>query len=836
MAEWRTVTNAGNTGDESGSDSIQALLDELLGPSGHDDPDSTTDSDIRTPTTTESEAVDRASVEADPVESAPVAGHPAGPSSSDGGPYGLIDSEANHGPTIDTDGSTVNGVGGAVDGVTIAGRSVDGRSVFAETVDPSAPGPDGTIGELGGGTGGDSFTAGSHDGGDEATQVMDRPVDATVIMPAGEVSTVITGRPGAGVGATAPGGVKGASVLKAAVLAVLGLYAILVAAWSIDLFRHQGEVMRGIEFADTALQGMSRSAVGEVVERQNGVLAERSLEISVGDVTVGTDPVTAGATLDADAITNEALDHGRIGFFPFRPVTWVGSFFGTEVIEEQYTIDADRTVTAAEELVAPRLDQPREPELLLQGEQMVVTPGEPGRAVNPRELVGLLPDALDRGEPYRVSMQSVVAEPTIDETAVRTIADEVNSLTATALRFQVLDDSATVDPATLKSWVVLKVESDPTWSFATERVLDDLKPLFPTLGSDDQQARFNVVDEKPIIVPAAETVVCCDEESFARIRQALEDGPANVVGADDGESDDTDDDEDAGLPVAVLEPELVDADEGVAELESLGIIEQVSTFTTNHSCCQNRVTNIHRIADLTRGAIIRPGETFSLNGFVGRRTRENGFVADGAINLGVLEPQVGGGISQYATTLFNAAFYAGMEFVEYQSHSLYISRYPRGREATISWPRPDLKIKNTTDYGILLWNSYTETSITITMYSTKHLDVVDLPRRRSSDRQCRIDITPRLITFPDGTTVEDSVFAVYRPGEGLDCNGNSTRPELTEQTSNQTAEPPPADDPPPESPPAEDPPPEDPPAEDPPADDSSAGGGNGSGDGGDAEG
>ncbi len=505
-------------------------------------------------------------------------------------------------------------------------------------------------------------------------------------------------------------------------------------------------------------------------------------------------------------------------------MTWVGSFFGTEVIEEQYTIDADRTVAAAEELVAPRLDQPREPELLLQGEQMVVTPGEPGITVNSRELVGLLPDALDRGEPYRVSMQPVVAEPTIDETAVRTIADEVNSLTATALRIQVLDDSATVDPATLKSWVALEVQSDPTWSFATERVLDDIKPLFPTLGSEDQQARFDVVDEKPIILPAAETVVCCDEESFDRIRQALEDGPANVVGADDGESDDTDD-EGAGLPVAVLEPKIVGADQGVAELESLGIIEQVSTFTTNHACCQNRVTNIHRIADLTRGAIIRPGETFSLNGFVGRRTRENGFVADGAINLGVLEPQVGGGISQYATTLFNAAFYAGMEFVEYQSHSLYISRYPRGREATISWPRPDLKIKNTTDYGILLWNSYTSTSITVTMYSTKHLDVVDLPLRRSSNRQCRIDITPRLITFPDGTTVEDSVFAVYRPGEGLDCSGNSTRPEPTQEDSNQTAEPPPADDPPPEDPPAEDPPAADPPAGD----------GNGAG-GGDADG
>ena len=222
---------------------------------------------------------------------------------------------------------------------------------------------------------------------------------------------------------------------------------------------------------------------------------------------------------------------------------------------------------------------------------------------------------------------------------------------------------------------------------------------------------------------------------------------------------------------------MVGFDEGVAELESLGIVEEVSSFTTNHPCCANRVVNIQRFADLMQGVIIRPGETFSLNGHVGQRTIEKGFVADGAINLGVLEPQVGGGISQYATTFFNASFYAGLEFVEYQSHSLYISRYPRGREATISWRRPDLKVRNNTPYGILVWNEYTSTSITVTFYSTKHLDVQDLPLRRSSERECRVDITPRLITYPDGTEVEDSVYAVYRPGEGLDCNGESTRPE-----------------------------------------------------------
>ena len=88
-----------------------------------------------------------------------------------------------------------------------------------------------------------------------------------------------------------------------------------------------------------------------------------------------------------------------------------------------------------------------------------------------------------------------------------------------------------------------------------------------------------------------------------------------------------------------------------------------------------------------------------MNDKVGRRTTGKGFTTGGAIIDGRVGTSIGGGISQFATTLFNAALFAGLDFGEYQSHSLYISRYPRGREATLSFPHPDLQIRNTTPYG-----------------------------------------------------------------------------------------------------------------------------------------
>ena len=95
------------------------------------------------------------------------------------------------------------------------------------------------------------------------------------------------------------------------------------------------------------------------------------------------------------------------------------------------------------------------------------------------------------------------------------------------------------------------------------------------------------------------------------------------------------------------------------------------------------------MADIVRGAVIEPGETFSINEYVGRRTIANGFVSAPIIGPGnKFDSDVGGGVSQFATTAFNAAFFAGMEIPEYQFHTIYIDRYPYGREATLAFPSP----------------------------------------------------------------------------------------------------------------------------------------------------
>jgi len=155
-------------------------------------------------------------------------------------------------------------------------------------------------------------------------------------------------------------------------------------------------------------------------------------------------------------------------------------------------------------------------------------------------------------------------------------------------------------------------------------------------------------------------------------------------------------------------------------VEAFGIKEKISEFTTYHSCCQARVINIQRIADEVDGAWILPGETWSLNDHVGKRTVADGYVCAGALIGGTVvetgEICIGGGTSQFTTTLYNAIFFAGLEDIYHFPHTAWFNRYPEGREATLGFPQPDLIFRNNTDSVVVIETSHTDTSITVKMF------------------------------------------------------------------------------------------------------------------------
>jgi vancomycin resistance protein YoaR len=156
--------------------------------------------------------------------------------------------------------------------------------------------------------------------------------------------------------------------------------------------------------------------------------------------------------------------------------------------------------------------------------------------------------------------------------------------------------------------------------------------------------------------------------------------------------------EDGGDRTVEGELTEVDPDVTTSEAEELGVKEVVSEFTTQFPAAQYRDVNIGRAAELIHNTLLLPGDEFSLNGVVGERTEANGFTSGIIINQGRLEDAMGGGVSQVATTMYHAAFQAGLEDVEHWPHSIYFDRYPVGQEATVAWGSKDLRFRNDTPY------------------------------------------------------------------------------------------------------------------------------------------
>jgi vancomycin resistance protein YoaR len=147
-----------------------------------------------------------------------------------------------------------------------------------------------------------------------------------------------------------------------------------------------------------------------------------------------------------------------------------------------------------------------------------------------------------------------------------------------------------------------------------------------------------------------------------------------------------------------------------AEKKKLDVLARFSTkFPPN----QPRVKNIRRIADLMDGLVIEPGQSFSVNHFIGKRTEENGFVMAPSILDAEMSETVGGGISQFATTLYNALYDAGFPIMEHKPHSHFISRYPAGVEATLSWPGPDLSFKNDSEAPLVIETSVSKDRVSV---------------------------------------------------------------------------------------------------------------------------
>jgi vancomycin resistance protein YoaR len=510
-------------------------------------------------------------------------------------------------------------------------------------------------------------------------------------------------------GAATPVAITGMVVLAALALSALALVGLRLARPG----ALPGTALSGVEVG--GLQGEElRAAVEKVAQDLAAV------EITV---TRGTEQVTARATdlgyrVDVDETVVAVLARGRQANPLAALVDHMRAFGGGVPVEVVRSIDEQKLNSWATATASMLGQEPVEGSVRFESASVARVDPQPGARVLPEPLREAARAALLDGRNATIPAQTVPVAP-------RTSQDDVNALFAVAtkavsapVRLFRGNVTRTFTPTEIGKTlqVALGAPGEPELRLTTDPAA--VERIF----TPQQRASFESQAVDARITMAGGTVVISESRPGFRVdlRKAADQILALATGNGRREAE---------LAGQVIDPKLT-----TEQARGLGITQQVSAFTTNHACCQTRVTNIHRIADLVNGTVIRPGQTFSLNRLIGDRTAAKGFVPGKAIQDGEFVDQIGGGVSQFTTTMFNAAYFGGYDIVEHKPHSYYISRYPEGREATLNFPSVDLKIRNNSPHGVLVQTSYTATSVTVSFWATKWVTVESITGPRTNVR------------------------------------------------------------------------------------------------------
>jgi vancomycin resistance protein YoaR len=506
---------------------------------------------------------------------------------------------------------------------------------------------------------------------------------------------------------------------RRAVLVPAAAVAVLGGAYGADLALAGGAVPRSTVVNGVHLGGLSPAAAARALQHDLAPRIAARRTVQAADVRLPLLPAEAGLALDVDGTVAAARRQ------PLNPWTRLATLFADRRVPPVLSRDPAK-LSAAVAGLAEQVDHaPVDATITLRGTTPTVVQPADGRRVDRDGAASAITAALltDRTS---VRAPVVVTHPHVSAAEARKVlartvgpalsapvtvtaptgparAELSPSVLAAALTFTPQDDGS----------LAVKIDPDALQKAAGKRLA--------AFGTPAKDATFRVTGDGISVVPAVDGTGVDPARLAGQLERLLTRPAPRTVTAELG---------------------AVHAGFTTEQAKALGITEKVSSFTT-YFVNPNSGTNIRVVAAEVDGAIVKPGATFSLNTWTGPRGTAQGYVPAGVIEGGKFTQAVGGGISQFATTMFNAEFFAGVQDIHHQPHSYWISRYPAGREATVFDGLIDLVWRNDSPTGIYVQTRWTPGSITVTFWGTKHYDI------ESESGPRRNVVTPAVQKMPD---------------------------------------------------------------------------------------
>ncbi|MBX7446481.1 VanW family protein [Mycolicibacterium sp. 3033] len=502
------------------------------------------------------------------------------------------------------------------------------------------------------------------------------------------------------------------------VFLLLGFPLVLLAAvYVADLIVTSGKVPRGVTAAGVPLGGLAPDEAEDRLRDVVGPRSEEPIPVTLGALDTEVTPRSIDLQVDARATVAQA------GGQPLNPITRLTSFFVDTPVGVVSSVDDQALTATLEVLAADVAEDPVEGSIdFVDGEPVAADP-ESGQRLDVDAAEGVLIRDWALGEIVNLPMAELDPSTTAADVdaALRDVA--APAVSAPVIVDAENDTRAILSEQTIASALSFEVEGgrlEPT--IDSTIVVDALRPQLEASEVPGRNADIDFAVSPPTKTP---------EQAARRVDYdaTLENLLPVLTSDDDRELD----------AVYVTEP----ATFTMAELDGLGPIEVIGEFETS-GFASDSGKNIRRAAEQIDGIVVGPGETFSLNEATNPRNAAAGYVEAGIIRNGRPARGVGGGVSQLATTLFNAAYFAGMEDVEHHEHSYYISRYPAGREATVFGDVLDVKFRNDGPTSVQIQTEWTPSSVTVRIVGIKRYEVTSSQSSRSRPT------SPQTITIPAG--------------------------------------------------------------------------------------
>ncbi len=570
--------------------------------------------------------------------------------------------------------------------------------------------------------------------------------------------------------------------MRRAVLAI-GVLALVAVAAATLFAGSPTRLPAGTTVAGLDVGGLDLAAATALLERRSDALEHQPVEFVAGGRTFSLSASQLGVRPDWRAAVRQAAS-STDGFAPVRGLKRVRArIFGSDVEPHVHVFPSVLRYTVGR--IAAAVDRPAvDASLERRGLSFATTPARPGVRLDRTLARAAMVDALaslERDGPVRLPVAR--AEP-------RVVGDDLGEA-ATAARTAVSGPvTLTVGPTRfrLPRWRIAQLLELPSGGATRVTVAGPsarrwLASLARSVDRKPRDATFRVVSGGIELVPS--------RPGHTLDVDTARDALAKAVFSTTGRN--------ATVATSTTAPART-----TQEARAMGIDEVVGSYTTTYGGTPGRLHNVQLVAGLIDGALIAPGARFSFNETTGERNAAKGFEEAPVIINGELESGIGGGVCQVSTTVFNAAFEAGLSIEKRTNHALYISHYPLGRDATVNYPDLDLVFRNDTDHWLLLRAFVSPGALTVNLYGTSPGRRVEtetaplevegkVPWKRIDDDTMfkgekvveqwgsppRSTSVTRRVYEPDGTLLYDTTWRSYYVGEPTVVRlGTKPRPKV----------------------------------------------------------